>query len=44
LSYQLDDAWEVYFRAENLADKKYQDIVGFSGEERRIYLGAKLTF
>jgi vitamin B12 transporter len=44
INYQLNDNWQLYSRAENLTDKSYQDIVGFRGSERRLYLGGKLTF
>lgn len=44
MSYQINDDWQVYARAENLTDKDYQDVVGFRGSERRLYLGAKLAF
>lgn len=43
-SYQLSPQLELYTRAENLTDKHYQDVVGYRGNERRVYAGAKYQF
>jgi vitamin B12 transporter len=40
-SYQIDDNIEVYGRIENLTDETYQEIIGYLGSPRAIYLGVR---
>jgi vitamin B12 transporter len=42
--YRLDDHWQFYGRVENLFDEKYEDVLGYSGTERGVYVGARYRF
>jgi len=43
-SYQLDDRWQFFGRVENLFDEQYEDVLGYSGIERGVYVGARYRF
>lgn len=43
-NYQLDDRWQLFGRVENLLDERYEEVLGYSGTERGIYLGARYRF
>ena len=43
-SYQWNDRWQWYGRIENLFDEQYEDVLGYSGTERGLYLGARYRF
>lgn len=43
-SYQWNDRWQWYGRIENLFDERYEDVLGDSGTERGLYLGARYRF
>ncbi len=42
--YRVDDRWQVYGRIENLFDERHEAVLGYSGVERGIYLGARYQF
>ncbi|HCK81499.1 MAG TPA: TonB-dependent receptor [Candidatus Competibacter sp.] len=43
-SYQWDGHWQFFGRVENLLDERYEDILGYSGAERGVYVGARYRF
>ena len=43
-NYWVQADWQLYLRADNLFDKTYQDVVGFQGQQRRVYLGTRYRF
>ena len=44
VTYDVSNNSELYVRAENLFDKRYEDVFAFRGLERSVYLGLKHTF
>lgn len=44
VSYQLNDAVELYARGENLLDKDYQTVWGYGTADRSGYVGANIRF
>ncbi|MFZ1325509.1 MAG: TonB-dependent receptor [Candidatus Contendobacter sp.] len=42
--YGLDEHWQFFGRVENLFDKQYEDVLGYSGTERGVYVGARYRF
>ncbi len=42
--YSLDKHWQFFGRVENLFDKQYEDVLGYSGTERGVYVGARYRF
>ena len=43
-SYQLDDRWQFFGRVENLLDERYEEVLGYGGTERGVYVGARYRF
>lgn len=43
-NHEINSNWQLFARANNLFDKKYEDIFGFSGQEQRISAGVEYRF
>jgi len=43
-NYQLDDQWQFFGRVENVLNERYEDVLGYSGTERGVYVGARYRF
>jgi len=43
-NYQVDEAMSLYAKVDNLTDKKYQTVYGYTSFPRSIYAGMKLTY
>ena len=44
INYEIDDNKKVYLKADNIFDKDYQSIYGYSSNPRSIYVGFKMDF
>lgn len=44
LAYRVNDMIRVHLRAENLTDKRYEEVAGFGVAGRTVYTGLSLTF
>ncbi|MBK8964640.1 MAG: TonB-dependent receptor [Candidatus Competibacteraceae bacterium] len=42
--YRLDEQWQFFGRIDNVFDEKYEDVLGYSGTERGVYVGARYRF
>ena len=42
--YQVDDHWRVFGRIDNVFNKEYEEVFGYSGVDRGVYLGARYQF
>ena len=40
-SYQLNDEIELYGRIENVTDENYEEVIGFLGAPRAVYVGVR---
>lgn len=43
-NYSINDSWESFVRIENLLDKDYENIGGFSTSDRGFYIGLSYSF
>ncbi|SHO81319.1 Outer membrane vitamin B12 receptor BtuB [hydrothermal vent metagenome] len=44
INYEIDDKKTVYLKADNIFDKEYQSVYGYSSNPRSVYLGVKVEF
>ncbi|CAA6806913.1 MAG: TonB-dependent receptor Outer membrane receptor for ferrienterochelin and colicins [uncultured Campylobacterales bacterium] len=44
LNYQINKSLKTYIKIDNITDKYYQNVAGFSSSPRAFYLGLKATF
>ena len=44
INYDIDDKKRVYLKADNILDKEYQTIYGYSSSPQAVYLGFKMDF
>ena len=44
VSYDIDEHFEVFARAENLTDEDYYEVFGFPSQPRAVYAGARVKF
>ena len=42
--YQVDKQWQLYGRVDNLFNEDYEQVLGYSGTERGVYVGARYQF
>ena len=42
--YRVDDRWQVFGRVDNLFNEHYEEVFGYSGIERGVYVGARYQF
>ena len=44
INYEIDDKKTIYLKADNILDKEYQSVYGYSSNPRSVYLGVKMDF
>jgi vitamin B12 transporter len=44
INYNIDNKRTIYLKADNILDKEYQNVYGYSSTPRSIYLGFKMDF
>ena len=42
--YRVDDHWQVFGRVDNLFNEQYEEVFGYAGVERGVYVGARYQF